>query len=153
MKRALHQAQRAFDRREVPVGAVIVKDGKVISRGFNRKEYGKVSLWHAEISAIEKACKKLDRWRLNDCTIYVTLEPCIMCTGAILESRMGRLVYGADNIRLGYIRFLQEHHPEQLRFLEITSGMMADESSKILRDFFKAERWLSSVESARLEIE
>ena len=140
MKKALHQAKRAGLQGEVPIGAVIVKDGKVIARGFNRKEMKMTATEHAEISVIKKACRKMNNWRLADCTMYVTLEPCMMCTGAIIESRLDRLVYGAENIRMGYIRYLQENSPENLRFIEIISGVLSEESSNLIRNFFIKRR-------------
>lgn len=153
MKAAMKQAQKALSIREVPIGAVIVKDDRIIARGYNRKEIMMSTTKHAELIAIEKACGKLGNWRLEDCTLYVTLEPCMMCMGAILESRIRRVVYGAENFRLGFLKYLQENNEFAVRFLQVTRGVMAEESAQILKEFFKAERWLSSVESARLEIE
>ena len=94
MLEAIREAEKAFKYDEVPVGAIIVKNNKIISRGYNRKEKDNVSTRHAEIIAIENACKKLKSWRLDDCTLYTTLEPCSMCMGAIQESRMLRVVFG-----------------------------------------------------------
>ena len=153
MRAALVQAKKAYKKGEVPVGAVIVNDNKIISRSYNQKESKLISVRHAEITAIEKACRKMGNWRLNDCDLYVTLEPCMMCMGAIIESRIRRIVYGANNFRLGFLRILKEKFPIYVKNIDIISGIMAEESSSLLKDFFKAERWLSSVESARLEIE
>lgn len=153
MNAALAQAKKAYEKGEVPVGAVIVNDNKIISRSYNQKEGKMISVRHAEITAIEKACRKMGNWRLNECCLYVTLEPCMMCMGAIIESRIQRIVYGADNFRLGFLRILKEKFPLYVKNIEIISGIMAEESSNLLKEFFKAERWLSSAESARLEIE
>ncbi|MCD4783753.1 MAG: nucleoside deaminase [Candidatus Eremiobacteraeota bacterium] len=153
MKAALSQAKKAYKKGEVPVGAVIVNDNKIISRSYNQKEGKMISVCHAEITAIEKACRKMKNWRLNDCCLYVTLEPCMMCMGAIIESRIQRIVYGADNFHLGFLRILKEQFPLYVKNMEIIPGIMAEESSSLLKEFFKAERWLSTAESARLEIE
>lgn len=100
MEKAYKEAQKAYEKLEVPVGAIIVKDGKIIAKAHNLKEKRKNPLAHAEILCIEKACKKMDNWRLEDCTMYVTLYPCNMCLGAIKESRISNVIYGAnrDNI-------------------------------------------------------
>lgn len=97
MKEALKQANLALKREEVPIGAVIVKDGKIVSKGFNKREKSKNALMHAEIVAINKACKKLNDWRLDGCEIYVTLEPCPMCAGAIANARISKVIYGASD--------------------------------------------------------
>ena len=97
MEEAIKESKKALRRNEVPIGAVIVKDEKIIACGFNKREKTKNALAHAEIVAINKACKKLKDWRLEDCTIYVTLEPCPMCAGAILNARIKRIVYGAKD--------------------------------------------------------
>ena len=101
MRKALEQAGKAYKINEVPVGAVIVKDGKIIARGYNKKETRKDSTEHAEINAIKKACKKLNTWRLIGCTMYVTLEPCSMCAGAIIQSRIDRLCIGTMDEKTG----------------------------------------------------
>ena len=99
MKEALAEAERAFAMGEVPVGAVVVKDGNVIARGCNRRETDRVATAHAELLAMEEACRKLNTWRLSDCTLYVTLEPCPMCAGTAINARLGRVVYGAKEIK------------------------------------------------------
>ena len=101
MKQALKEAEKAYRKGEVPIGAVIVKDGKIISRGYNLKETKKNTLKHAEIIAIEKASKKLDAWRLEECDIYVTMEPCPMCMGAIINSRIRKIYYGVSDLKAG----------------------------------------------------
>ena len=97
MKLAYNEAHKAYKREEMPVGAVIVKNGKVIAKGYNKKEKTKNAIMHAEIIAIKKACKKNKDWRLNECTMYVTLEPCIMCMGAIVEARIKNIYCGIKN--------------------------------------------------------
>lgn len=140
MKEALKLAKKAFYQNEVPVGAVVVLEGKIIARGYNRKEKDMRTTRHAEIIAIEKACKKLKNWRLTGCEIYVTLEPCMMCTGAILESRIKRVIYGASDPRMGFLRYFRENQPPYAGDVEITAGIMAEESSHLMKDFFKERR-------------
>ena len=103
MIEALKEAKKAFELGEVPIGAVIVKDNKIISRAFNKKESSNLATSHAEILAINKACKKLNNWRLLDCTLYVTVEPCLMCCGAIIQSRIKKVVYGTSNEYYGAV--------------------------------------------------
>ena len=142
MKIALKEANKSFQLDEVPVGVVIVKDDKIIARGHNLRETKQDPTGHAEIIAIKKASKKLKSWRLIDCTIYVTLEPCSMCAGAIMWSRIKRVVYGAKDIKGGAIGssfnlFEQKginHKPE------VTSGVLENEASRLLKDFFKIKR-------------
>lgn len=141
MKHALVEAHKAAEEFEVPVGAIIVHDQKIISRGRNRRESLKNSLCHAEIEAINNACLALERWRLFDCTMYVTLEPCPMCAGAIINSRISRLVYGAFDPKSGSCHSVinlfelpYNHKPE------ISSGILQTECSQILSNFFKKLR-------------
>lgn len=101
MKEALKEAKKAYDRDEIPVGAVIVRDGKIIARAHNSKESSKNAVAHAEILAIQKACKKLESWRLLDCEMYVTLEPCPMCAGALINSRISKIYIGTDDEKTG----------------------------------------------------
>ena len=101
MKLALKEADKAFAKEEIPVGAIIVKDGKVIARAYNSKETSKNACGHAEILAIQKACKKLNSWRLLDCEMYVTLEPCPMCAGALINSRIAKVYIGTDDEKTG----------------------------------------------------
>jgi len=101
MKTALKEAKKAFDKEEIPVGAVIVKNGKIISRAYNSKESSNNACGHAEILAIQKACKKLEAWRLLDCEMYVTLEPCPMCAGALINSRISKVYIGTDDEKTG----------------------------------------------------
>ncbi|MCR5150995.1 MAG: tRNA adenosine(34) deaminase TadA [Clostridiales bacterium] len=141
MKAAIEQARIAAAEGEVPVGAVIAKDGEIVSTGRNRREYGKNALAHAEIEAIDKACRALGGWRLWQCDIFVTLEPCPMCAGAIINSRIRRLVYGAADTKAGCAESVINlfdlpfnHKPE------IVSGFMKEECSALLSDFFRQLR-------------
>ena len=142
MKLALKEAEKAQWKDEVPIGCVIVKDDKVIARGHNLKETRQQAVLHAETVAIQKACRKLNTWNLKDCDLYVTLEPCMMCTGAIILSRIRSIYYGTEDPKGGCtetlidIRKIQRlnHHPE------IYSGIMKQECSEILKNFFKNKR-------------
>ena len=142
MKKALEQAKRSEKEGEVPVGAVIVFEGKIVSRGRNKRETSKSSLHHAEIEAISKACKKLGRWRLTGCTVYVTLEPCLMCAGLMHQARIDRCVYGASDPKAGALGTLyQINADERLNHtFEVTPGVLADECAEELRAFFAARR-------------
>lgn len=138
---ALEEAKKARDKGEVPVGAVIVKDGKVISKAHNLRETLKDSTAHAEILAIREACHKLNNWRLNGCEIYVTLEPCPMCAGAILQSRISKIYIGTFDERTGasgsVVNILQ--NPNLNHFLQVI-WENDEECSKILTEFFKDRR-------------
>ncbi len=134
MKAAVNQAKKALECGEVPVGAVIVKEGKIIGRGFNKKEKTKVGTEHAEIIAIRKACKKIGDWRLNDCTLYVTLEPCLMCIGAVLETRIEKIIYGAKNQS-------KKHKKTDFYNLKLEqSQTFGEEASNLLKTFFINKR-------------
>ena len=137
MNIAIEQAKIAASELEVPVGAVIVRNGEVVSVGRNRRETGKNALAHAELEAIDLACKKLGGWRLWECEMFVTLEPCPMCTGAIINSRLRRLVFGASDGKAGSCGSVinlfdlpYNHKPE------VVPGFMAEECSALLTDFF-----------------
>lgn len=137
MNLAIEQAKISASELEVPVGAVIVRNGEVVSVGRNRREIGKNALAHAEIEAIDLACKKLGGWRLWECELYVTLEPCPMCTGAIINSRIRRLVFGASDYKAGSCGSVvnlfdlpYNHKPE------VVDGFMREECSAILTEFF-----------------
>ncbi len=141
MRLAIEQAMISASEGEVPVGAVVVKDGEVISVGRNRRELGKNALAHAELEAIDGACKALGGWRLWQCELYVTLEPCPMCTGAIINSRIRRVIYGASDKKAGscgsvvnLFAFPYNHHPE------VTAGLMGQECGQLLTDFFRKLR-------------
>ena len=138
MKEALKEAKKSAEELEVPVGAVVVHKNEIIARGRNRRETSKNALFHAEIEAINNACKKLNSWRLIDCALYVTLEPCPMCAGAIINSRISEVIYGASDKKAGscgsvidLFSLPYNHKPV------VTSGILKDECAEILTDFFK----------------
>lgn len=129
MKIALQQARTAFNNGDVPVGAVIIKNGEIISRAYNRRERDQDATAHAEIIAIKKACRRLNSWRLNDCVMYVTLEPCSMCMGAIQQSRISKVIYGTKNIK------------EVSGLLQVEyNNLFEDESTQLLQTFFQNRR-------------
>ena len=142
MKQAIRLAGKAAELGEVPIGCVIEYQGKVIGRGYNRRTTDKSTLAHAEIIAIKKACKKMGDWRLEDCTMYVTLEPCQMCAGAIVQARVKKVVIGCMNPKAGcagsILNVLQmEEFNHQV---EIERGVLEEECSRMLTDFFKSLR-------------
>ena len=141
MDEALKLAREAFADGEVPVGCVIVRGDEIVGRGRNRREKDKSALAHAEIEAIEEACRNLGGWRLWECTLYVTLEPCAMCAGAILNARIPRVVYGASDKKYGAVHsvctlFSMEfnHHPT------VEAGIRAEESAALMEEFFRQLR-------------
>ena len=137
MQEAIALAKNAAELGEVPIGAVVVKNGEIIGRGYNLRETKKLSTAHAEISAIEDACKNLGGWRLFSCTLYVTLEPCPMCAGAIVNSRIDRVVYGASDVRFGACGSLFNINSYPLNHaFELTSGVCEEECRTLLSDFF-----------------
>ena len=142
MKEALKEAQKAYNKLEVPVGAVIVKDGKIIARGYNQKETKTDTTKHAEIIAIQKASQKLKAWRLLDCEMYVTLEPCSMCAGALIQSRIKKVYIGTMDPKTGscgsVFNLLKDYKFNHV--VEIETGICKDECEKILKDFFKMLR-------------
>ena len=142
MKAAITQARKAYAIDEVPIGCVIVQNDKIIARGYNRRNIDTNTLAHAELSAIRKASKKTGDWRLEDCTMYVTLEPCQMCAGAIVQSRMKRVVIGSMNAKAGcagsilnLLQMQQFNHQ-----VEITRGVREEECSQMLSQFFRELR-------------
>ncbi len=138
MREALVEAKKAYDIGEVPIGCVIVKDDKIIARGYNQREKLGMTLAHAEILAIKKACKKLGDWRLLGCTLYVTLEPCIMCSGAIIQSRIPKVVYGALDYRFGTHKSITNVFDIKFNHeVDIRGGVLAKECSDIITLFFK----------------
>jgi len=142
MKQALEEAQQAALLGEVPIGAVLVYEGKIIARAHNLRETTQNATTHAELLVIQEACKKIGSWRLEDTTLYVTLEPCPMCAGAILQSRVPRVVYGARDQKAGCVDSLY-HLLNDERFnheCDVTEGILAEECGQILTDFFKALR-------------
>ena len=142
MLEALAEAGRAAEIGEVPIGAVVVRDGEVIGRGYNRRETDGDPLAHAEILAIREAAMRTAGWRLTGCTMYVTLEPCAMCAGALVNSRIERLVYGAPDPKAGYCGSLGNlvQDPRLNHRLEVTAGVLESESAALLRGFFASLR-------------
>ena len=141
MLEALNEAEKAFNAGEVPVGCVIVKDDEIIARGYNVREQSQTVFSHAETIAIDKACKKLKSWRLEDCEIFVTLEPCLMCSGAIILARMKRLVYGASEPKFGTHQSILNVYDYNFNHkVEIDSGVLAEKSNEMLKRFFKQIR-------------
>lgn len=142
MAMALAQAQQAEAIGEVPIGAIVVCEGAVVATGHNRREIDHDPAGHAELLAIREASRKLERWRLSDCTVYVTLEPCPMCAGLMHQARIGRCVYAAPDAKAGALGTLYDLSDDERlnhRF-EVTSGVLADESAALLRDFFQRLR-------------
>lgn len=142
MKEALRLAKIAYKKDEVPVGAVIVKDNKIIAKAFNRRQKSQDATLHAEVIAIKKACKKLHTFRLNDCTLFVTLEPCVMCSGAIINARVGTVVFGAYDPKYGCCGSIY-NLPEDNRFnhrAKVIGGVMKDECRELLTQFFESKR-------------
>lgn len=142
MRLALKEAQKAYDNKDVPVGCVIVINDKVIAKAHNERHNKKDALGHAEVIAIKKACKKLNSWILEDATIYVTLEPCLMCAGAILNARIKKLVYATPEPKFGVIESVTNvlDNPKFNHIVEIEKGVLQEESSTILKSFFKEIR-------------
>jgi len=142
MNLALKEAQKAFDLDEVPVGCVIVKDGIVIAKGHNLKEKEHLATSHAEINAIKAASKKIGDWRLNECTMYVTLEPCLMCCGALIQARIKKVIFGAYDPKGGGVVSLT--HTFDIQFLnhivQWESGLMETECLQLLKEYFKTKR-------------
>lgn len=142
MEEALKEAKNAYSLKEIPIGCVIVKDNKIIGRGYNQKETLKDATLHAEIIAIKNACKNLGGWRLPGCTMYVTLEPCSMCAGALVNSRIDRLVIGTKDYKTGacgsVLNIVQMN--ELNHQLIVDYGILEEECSDILKDFFKELR-------------
>lgn len=142
MREALRQAQKAAALREVPIGCIIVFEGKIIGRGYNRRTIDKNVLAHAELTAIKKACKKIGDWRLEECTMYVTLEPCPMCAGAIVQARIPRVVIGCMNPKAGCAGSVLDLFHEQgfNHQVETETGILEEECSQLLKAFFKELR-------------
>lgn len=142
MKEAMKEARKAEALGEVPIGCVIVHDGQIIGRGYNRRKTDQNTLSHAELNAIAKASKKLGDWRLEECTLYVTLEPCQMCAGAIVQARIPKVVQACRNVKAGcggtIINLMQI--PAFNHQVEIEEGVLEEECSKMLTDFFRALR-------------
>lgn len=142
MEMALEEARQAAREGEIPVGAVLVREGQVLARNHNRREQDRDATAHAEVLVLREACRQLGRWRLSDTALYVTLEPCTMCAGAIWNARVGRLVYGAWDSAAGACgsQFNLPAHPSLNFRTQVTAGVMEEECRKILQDFLKARR-------------
>lgn len=154
MKEALKEAQKAYDKLEIPVGAVIVRDGKIIARAYNQKETKTDTTKHAEILAIQKASKKIEAWRLVDCEMYVTLEPCSMCAGAIINSRIKKVYIGAMDEKTGAVGSVFNLF-EDYKFnhkVESETGILKEECENILKNFFKELRKMKKRRKKCLEI-
>lgn len=142
MKEAIRQARKAEKLDEVPIGCVIVRDGKIIARGYNRRNTEKSTLAHAEIQAIRKASKVVGDWRLEDCTMYITLEPCQMCAGAIVQARIPKVVIGSRNPKAGCAGSVLDllHVPAFNHQVELEEGVLQEECSEMLTSFFRELR-------------
>ncbi len=142
MKEALRQAQKAEALMEVPIGCVIVQEGKIIARGYNRRNTDKNTLAHAELNAIRRASRKTGDWRLEDCTMYITLEPCQMCAGAIVQARIGRVVIGAMNPKAGCAGSILNllEHPQFNHQVVVEREVLEEECSQMLSLFFRRLR-------------
>lgn len=141
MRMAIEQARIAAKLGEIPVGAVVVRDGQVIGRGYNRREIDSSATAHAEILAIEDACKQLGSWRLTDCELYVTLEPCPMCAGAIINARIRRVIYGVKDQKAGCCGSVADFFAMPFNHTPLSrSGILADQCKALLTDFFSTLR-------------
>ena len=142
MREAVNEAKKAFELDETPIGAVIVQDGKIIGRGYNRRNSEKNPLCHAEIIAINEAAKYIGDWRIENCTIYVTVEPCPMCAGAIVQARIPTVLFGTENVKAGccgsVLNLMQQ---EKLNHrAEVISDVLKEECSSLMKEFFKNMR-------------
>ena len=139
---ALAEARKAYDIGEVPIGAVVVKDGEVIATAYNLRETGHDATAHAEVLAIRRACEKIGHWRLTGATLYVTIEPCPMCAGALVMSRVDRLVYGAADYQAGAVEALFNitNHSGLNHRIEVRAGVREEECRNLMKDFFRERR-------------
>ena len=141
MKIALLEAKKSLKYGDVPVGAIIVKNDKIVAKAYNEKEKKKNAIKHAEIIVIEKACKKLKTWHLDDCDLYVTLEPCLMCCGAIIQSRIKNVYYSTESKKFGYVESINELFNDKNNHIpNVYTGLEKEQSAKLLIDFFKDKR-------------
>ena len=143
MKAALKEAMKSLKYDDVPIGAVIVKNGNIIAKAHNMKEKTSIATKHAEIIVIEKACRKLKSWYLNDCVLYVTVEPCLMCCGAIIQSRIKRLVYATKNEKFGYVESIENvfENKKNNHNVIINKGIYEKEAKELMQKFFKGKRY------------
>lgn len=142
MQIALKEAKKSLKYDDVPIGAVIVKNGNIIAKTHNMKEKMSIATKHAEIIAIEKACKKFNSWYLNDCTLYVTVEPCLMCCGAIIQSRIKRVVYATKNEKFGYVESIENilNNKKNNHNVIIDKGIYEKEAKELIQQFFQKKR-------------
>lgn len=136
MQLAYNEALKAYKKGDVPIGAVIIKNNKVVAKSYNKKEKNNNAILHAEIDVINKACKKLKTWHLEECILYTTLEPCLMCMGAIVQSRINEIYYATKNNNFGEINIIKKYNKQ----IKINSGLLEEESSKLLKKFFQEKR-------------
>ena len=141
MEIAYQEALKALEYDDVPIGCIIVKDDEIIAKAYNQREHLNQTYGHAEMLAIEKACQKIGRWRLDECTLYTTLEPCLMCSGAIIQSHIQRVVYGASDTRWMSLDKLIHLPDPKLNYIPmIQSDILKDKCSKLIKDYFKKKR-------------
>ena len=136
MKIAYNEALKAYKKGDVPIGCIIVKDDKIISKAYNKKEKNNNAVEHAEIIAINKACKKLKTWHLEDCKLYTTMEPCMMCSGAIIQSRINYVCYSIENENFGSSKYLKKYNKK----IKIINNVLSKESKQLIQQFFKEKR-------------
>jgi len=142
MNEAIKEAKKAYDLQEVPVGCVIVVNNEIIARAHNLRHNKKNALYHAEIIAINEACEKLGRWILDDATIYITIEPCLMCSGAIIQARMKKLVYGKEEPKFGCVQSIMHVFDNEMlnHHVEVVSGICAEQIEQLMVKFFRELR-------------
>lgn len=155
MKEAMKQAKKAWALWEVPIGCVIVHEDRIIARGYNRRNTDKTTLAHAEITAIKKACRKIGDWRLEECTMYITLEPCPMCAGAIVQARIPRVVVGSMNAKAGCAGSVLDilNEPRFNHQVQFEHGIMQEECTGMLQTFFRELRAKNKAEKEQRKLE
>ena len=136
MQLAYNEALKAYKKGDVPIGAIIIKNNKVIAKKYNKKEKNNNAILHAELDVINKACKRLKTWHLEECILYTTLEPCLMCMGAIVQSRINEIYYATKNNNFGEINIIKKYNKQ----IKINSGLLEKESSELLKKFFQEKR-------------
>lgn len=136
MQLAYNEALKAYKKGDVPIGAIIIKNNKVIAKSYNKKEKNNNAILHAELDVINKACKRLKTWHLEECILYTTLEPCLMCMGAIVQSRINEIYYATKNNNFGEINIIKKYNKQ----IKINSGLLEKESSELLKKFFQEKR-------------